>query len=150
MPTQGLVYADDLANKFKNLYKKLDHSTCKSDLINEIYDENVVFKDSFHTIESSQRFKEYCSALYENLNTCNFEFHKTWLTDEDAMLTWTMHFSHPRLQGGKIISVDGASEIKFKEKIFYHQDYFDGADLLYKHIPVLGSVISFLKKRMSN
>jgi hypothetical protein len=71
------------------------------------------------------------------------------VTESDAMLTWTMTFSHPRLRGGRSISVEGASEISFDEKVYFHQDYFDGGNLLYEHVPVLGSVISYLKKRMN-
>lgn len=141
--------ANILISEFKRLYENLDKTNCGSDLIDHVYDENIVFQDSFHTIEGINEFKQYCASLYENLASCEFVFHKSWINQGDAMLTWTMTFSHPRLKGGRLISVDGASEISFREKIYAHQDYFDGGDLLYEHVPVLGSVISFLKRRMS-
>jgi len=150
MSTTKLEHAHKLTAQFKTLYANLNHDTCSTDLIDHTYQHDMVFKDSFHTINNITDFKAYCGSLYQNINSCDFEFHKTWVTENDAMLTWTMHFSHPRLKGGKIISVEGASEICFENKIYSHQDFFDGGDLLYEHVPIIGSVIGFLKKRMSS
>jgi hypothetical protein len=150
MPLTKLERANELADQFRDVYANLNKSNCESGLIEHVYEENMVFKDSFHTINGIDDFKEYCASLYENLNACEFDFHKSWVTENDAMLTWTMHYSHPRLRGGETISVEGASQICFNDKIYSHQDYFDGGRLLYEHVPVLGSVISYLKKRMQD
>ena len=149
MTVEDTNKANQLIAQFKNLYSNLNHSNCNTNLIDQIYGQDMVFKDSFHTINGVEKFKAYCASLYENLNSCEFDFHKSWVGEGDAMLTWTMHYSHPRLRGGRVISVEGASEICFEDKIFAHQDYFDGGNLLYEHVPLLGTVISQLKKRMS-
>lgn len=66
------------------------------------------------------------------------------------MLTWTMSYQHPKLNGGKTIAVKGASQLNFDEKrIVRHRDYFDGGALLYEHIPLLKRVIFFLKNRLA-
>jgi hypothetical protein len=149
MTEKKLAHANKITAQFKRLYANLDKANCGSDLIGELYSEDMTFKDSFHSINGLDDFQQYCASLYENISACDFVFHKSWLTEKDAMLTWTMTYSHPRLRGGRPISVEGASEISFEEKIHFHQDYFDGADLLYEHVPVLGSVIGYLKKRMN-
>jgi hypothetical protein len=64
------------------------------------------------------------------------------------MLIWTMRYAHPRLNKGNEITLEGASHIRYEEKVYYHRDYFDGGRLLYEHVPLLGSVIKQLKKRM--
>jgi hypothetical protein len=149
MTAKKIEHANNVTAQFKRLYANLDQANSGSDLIDQLYSEDMMFKDSFHSINGRDEFKLYCASLYENLSACDFLFHKNWITENDAMLTWTMTFSHPRLKGGRLISVEGASEISFDEKIYFHQDYFDGGDLLYEHVPVLGSVISYLKKRMN-
>ncbi len=141
--------ASKVIERFKMLYEQLNASNSQSSLIDEVYRHDMVFQDSFHRIDGTQAFKEYCSSLYENLTSCNFVFHKEWLSDEGAMLTWTMHYAHPRLNGGKVIHVDGATELRFDDKVYFHKDYFDGGALLYEHIPLLGRVINQLKKRLS-
>lgn len=140
--------AKQLIADFKALYMQLDHSNCYEGILENVYDDSMVFQDSFHRIEGLEKFKDYCSGLYENLNFCEFEFHNEWITKTNAMLTWTMSYSHPRLKGSKTIRVDGATELIFKNKVTYHKDYFDGGELLYEHVPLLGTVINQLKKRM--
>ncbi|MFT7184737.1 MAG: hypothetical protein ACI84K_000103 [Pseudohongiellaceae bacterium] len=149
MTLRKLDHANQLTAQFKRFYENLNHDNYGSDLIDQLYHQDMTFKDSFHGINGLDDFKLYCGSLYENLSACDFVFHKSWVTESDAMLTWTMTFSHPRLRGGRSISVEGASEISFDEKVYFHQDYFDGGNLLYEHVPVLGSVISYLKKRMN-
>lgn len=140
--------AEELIAQFQHVYSQLNSTNCQSGLIDQIYHEHMVFKDSFHEIEGSQAFKDYCSSLYENLQQCDFVFHKHWIGKQDAMLTWTMHYAHPKLNRGRLISVEGATQLCFDDKIFSHQDYFDGGNLLYEHIPLLGTIIGQLKKRM--
>lgn len=138
-----------LIEHFKSLYRSMCAEDLQEELLKEVYAEDLLFQDSFHKIESRQAFLHYCAELYENLRSCDFDFHDQWVSDGQAMLTWTMTYSHPKLNRGKHISVQGASHIRFNEKVYFHQDYFDGGALLYEHVPVLGAVIQQLKKRMA-
>jgi hypothetical protein len=56
-----------------------------------------------------------------------------------------MKYAHPKLNKGRIITIEGASLIRFNDKVYYHRDYFDGGQLLYEHIPVMGKLIQTLK-----
>ena len=138
-----------LIEHFKSLYRSMCAEDLQQDLLNEVYAENLLFQDSFHKIEGRDAFLHYCAELYQNLKSCDFDFHDQWINGGQAMLTWTMTYRHPKLNRGRYISVQGASHIRFNEKIYFHQDYFDGGALLYEHVPVLGSVIQQLKKRMA-
>jgi len=60
-----------------------------------------------------------------------------------------MTYRHPRLNGGKDISVQGASRLEFRDgKVIQHRDFFDAGELLYEQVPVLRNVIGLLKRRM--
>ncbi len=138
-----------LIEHFKTLYRTMCAEDLQEELLEEVYAEDLLFQDSFHKIASRDDFLNYCSELYQNLKSCDFEFHDQWLSPGQAMLTWTMTYSHPKLNRGRVISVEGASHIRFSHKVYFHQDYFDGGALLYEHVPVLGSIIQQLKKRMA-
>lgn len=138
-----------LIEHFKTLFRTMCAEDLQEDLLEVVYADNLLFQDSFHKIESRAAFLNYCAELYQNLKSCDFEFHDQWLSEGQAMLTWTMTYSHPKLKSGRHISVQGASHIRFHEKVYFHQDYFDGGALLYEHVPVLGSIIQQLKKRMA-
>lgn len=137
-----------LIEHFKTLYRTMCAEDLQEQLLVEVYDEDLLFQDSFHKIETRDAFLKYCAELYQNLTSCDFEFHDQWVNEGQAMLTWTMSYCHPRLNGGREISVQGASQIRFNQKIYFHQDYFDGGALIYEHVPVLGRIIQQLKKRM--
>jgi hypothetical protein len=138
-----------LLEHFKSLYRAMCAEDLQKELLEVVYDEDLLFQDSFHKIESRAAFLDYCSELYQNLKSCDFDFHDQWISEGKAMLTWTMTYSHAKLNRGQHISVQGASHIRFNEKVYFHQDYFDGGALLYEHVPVLGSIIQQLKKRMA-
>ena len=61
----------------------------------------------------------------------------------------TMHFRHPRLRGGAPISVDGCSHLLWRDKVYQHRDYFDAGAMLYEHLPLMGGVIAWLKRRLA-
>lgn len=138
-----------LVDSFKTLYQRLNAETIGSGLIESVYDENMHFEDSFHQIDGREAFVAYCESLYENVQQIDFVFHEQWIKPGQAMLTWTMTYRHPRLKRGKDIAVQGASHLRFDDKITFHQDFFDGGQLLYEQIPVLGTLIQGLKKRMA-
>lgn len=163
MAIKSIVNADNvkathahlLVEKFKQLYREMSADDLKLPLIKQVYSEHMVFRDSFHHLHGRDQFVEYCQTLYENLSRCDFEFHEQWLSqgqthgEGQAMLTWTMTYQHPRLNRGKPINVEGATHLRFDDQINFHQDYCDGGALLYEHVPLLGTVIQQLKKRLA-
>lgn len=140
--------AKQLVNDFKTLYQTLNASNIHDGLIEKVYRDDVQFKDSFHEIDGINDFIKYCDSVYENVRYSTFDFHNEMISDDQAMLTWTMNYAHPQLNGGNNIAVKGASHILFSDKVYLHQDYIDGGELLYEHIPVLRWVIKKLKARM--
>lgn len=146
-------YAHQVVDRFQSLFQTLTADNSQGPLLDQVYQRNMVFQDSFHRIEGLPAFKDYCESVYENVTECGFNFHRRWVTEHDAMMTWTMSYRHPRLKKGRLIEFEGSSEIRFgldgdNFKVFYHRDFFDGGQLLYEHVPLLGSVIQKLKQRM--
>lgn len=134
--------------RFKALYHVLDAEHLAYEDFAAVYAENLQFVDSFHAIDGLDAYIAYCAEMYANLKMISFDFKDEFIKPSEAMLTWTMTYAHPRLNRGREISVEGASLLRFDEKIHYHRDYYDGGELLYEHVPLLGSVIQGLKKRM--
>jgi hypothetical protein len=63
---------------------------------------------------------------------------------------------HPKLNGGKTITVNGISHLLYQmdnessAKIFLHRDFFDLGQLLYENIPVIGAINRQLKKGLTS
>lgn len=130
-----------------SLYREFDSS--KSEVINTIYDENIVFTDPIHELQGLKAVEDYFSHIGKGLNYCDFEFVSTCAVDECAWLRWVMTFSHPRLSGGKPIAVNGASELRRADKIYSHIDFYDMGAMVYDNVPVLGNMTRFLRNRLA-
>ncbi|MBK8455381.1 MAG: nuclear transport factor 2 family protein [Thiofilum sp.] len=113
----------------------------------DIYAPDIHFQDPLHQIQGLEALQNYFAQLYTHLRSCHFVIKDVCHQEQQAFITWNMTFIHPRLQGGKEITVEGASHLRFEEKITFHRDYTDLGQMLYEHIPVLGSVIQLLKRR---
>ncbi|MEA2119527.1 nuclear transport factor 2 family protein [Halovibrio sp. HP20-50] len=134
---------------FCAFYNKLDN-TCTEKLY-EVYTEDVVFDDPLHHVEGRQALETYLAAMYANVERCQFVFHTQQLKDNQAFVVWTMTFVHPKLAGGRTINVEGCSALTFAAdgRVQRHRDYVDAGALLYEHIPLMGSAIRWLKKRLA-
>lgn len=131
--------------KLMALYQKLGAHNLA--LLDEVYSDAVVFCDPMHRIEGLSLLKEYFANLYQNLSSIDFVFHHVMDDGAQATLVWTMTFAHPKLAGGKPISVEGVSQIGYSDKVDFHRDYFDMGAMLYEHIPGLGALVRLVKNR---
>jgi hypothetical protein len=145
-----MMQAEEIIESFKQLYNTLNRDTVAIELLQQVYADDIQFEDCFHNIKGIGSLLEYFDNLYENVDFIDFYFENEWLKDDSCMLTWTMSYQHPKLNSGKLIAVQGASRLEFKQgKVISHRDYFDGGALLYEHIPLLNRVIFFLKNRLA-
>ena len=61
-----------------------------------------------------------------------------------------MSFSNPRLNGGEIIHVDGSSVLSIRDDLVeYQRDYYDMGAMVYEQLPILGSVVRYIRGRMA-
>jgi hypothetical protein len=80
---------------------------------------------------------------------CEFEFLDQLANDNQAFFRWRMHYYHPRLNAGQPLAVGGASLIKFNERIFYHEDFYDMAAMIYQHLPLVGWLVKKINARIT-
>lgn len=138
---------NELIKQLKATYQQLNAGNLA--LLTEIYTDDVEFIDPFHKVHGLPALKRYFANLYQNVDSITFAFGRCVIEQDKAMLTWTMTLIHRRLNGGKPVQVAGISELAFNSKIFYHRDYFDAGTMIYEQLPVLRSIIAFIKRRMA-
>lgn len=131
---------------FKGTFQRLN--TGSLHLLAELYSEQVVFQDPFRRIEGLSALRQYFAKLYQNAISTSFVFEEECTGKGKAIVSWTLSLRHPRLNGGDLIQVPGVSHIRYRNKVYYHRDYFDGGALLYEHVPLLGSIVRAVKRSM--
>ncbi|MDO3382503.1 nuclear transport factor 2 family protein [Gilvimarinus algae] len=131
-----------------------EFSTANLPAIMSLYQKSIVFTDPVSHLQGKPALERYFTAMAEGLDFCRFEFDQHVQSslsgaDSQAALFWTMHYAHPSVQGGKPASLSGSSHIRYtSEGIYYHRDYYDLGEMLYERLPVIGSAIRLIKRRM--
>ena len=135
-----------VVERFKQTYNRLNAQSLG--LLNELYSHDVVFQDPFRRLSGLPSLTEYFAELYRHVELSSFVFEDEVVQGNSAMLTWTMSLKHPRLNGGDVVTVPGSTHIRFRDKVTYHRDYFDGGAMLYEHLPLIGLVVRMIKERV--
>ncbi len=130
--------------QFRDYFKELDLKDLES--LHQIYADEIVFKDPIHEIRGIEDLKQYFAKLNKNLESGSFIFTDEAINHDKVYLSWKMKLSLKTPQ--KKIEVSGVSVLTIKDRITRHEDYFDAGQLFYEHIPLLGSIIKFLKKKI--
>ena len=137
----------DFLRRFAHSFATLDKHNLQ--LLNSLYSEDIAFTDPLHEVHGLPALRRYFAELYSKVSHLQFDFHSfDAVAEGEGYLRWTMSFHHPRLASGKVIRVPGCSHLMWHDKVYRHRDYFDAGALLYEHVPVLGRVVSWLKRRM--
>lgn len=141
------IVTPNIVEQFKQFYTDLTAVPLEN--IDQLYDPNVIFIDPVHEIQGVANLHAYFSHLCGNLQQCKFEFLDELVGDDSAYIKWNMHFRHDRLNGNKPVTVRGMSHIQFNGKVSYHEDSYDLGQMIYQHLPLLGSAVGFVNKRLA-
>lgn len=114
-----------------------------------IYDEAVVFKDPFNEVKGIRAVHTVFQHMYEMLDSPRFVI-KEYLGDADtAYVRWDFifHFKgdtkENRFEGVSRVQMNAAG------KIISHIDFWDAAEHVYEKIPLLGSILRFVKRKIA-
>lgn len=137
-------------NNFLEVYKHLNKNNLE--LLETIYAPEIHFVDPAHEIHGIDKLREYFKELYANVNEIDFTFSEMRTDQCEAYVQWQMCFIHPKLKRGSRICVDGVTFAQFRNdgKVIYHRDYFDLGSMLYEQLPLLGTIISSIKRRLGS
>ncbi len=117
--------------------------------VRSLYTSDVFFEDPAHGFQGIDALMAYFQSLFADVDRCEFRFHQQFAADSDIFLSWTMLLEHKRLKAGETVRVEGASHMKAREgKVYYHRDYFDLGAMVYENLPVLGRIVSLVRKRL--
>jgi hypothetical protein len=119
--------------------------------LEQLYSRDALFCDPLHEVHGLANIRRYFAQMYANVSELHFDFYAfDQISEGQGYLRWTMSYRHPRLAAGQLIRVEGCSHLLWSEaKVYRHRDYFDAGALLYEHLPVLGRVIGWLKRRLA-
>ncbi len=138
-----------------DLYRVIDFfqsiSVDSAQTLSLIYTEDVWFKDPFNEVQGLEQVSHIFTHMFEQVDAPRFVVTHSVLQDDQAFLTWDFLFRMRRFSDDEQC-IRGATHVRFASdgRVAYHRDYWDAAEELYEKLPVVGSLMRWLKTRARN
>lgn len=114
-----------------------------------IYAPEARFKDPFNAVQGCAAISAIFSHMFVALEAPRFVVIERISQGQQCFLTWEFRFRFKNYQQTTEQVILGASHIVFNEQglVSLHRDYWDAAEELYEKLPIVGSVMRWLKRR---
>jgi len=131
--------SDKTVKAFGDVFANLQNDQL-ADIVNEVYADNFYFNDTFRTIRDKQTLANYLQETGKTVESIDVTIDDIARSDNEVYVRWSMNMQFSVF--GKAINSDsvGITHLRFNEagEIILHQDFWDGADAFYQHLPVIG------------
>lgn len=137
--------APELA-RLVRFYEGIERASLRAQL-EQMYAPDAFFKDPFNEVRGVEPIVRIFEHMFEQVDAPRFVVTSTVLQGDDAFLTWEFLFRMKRFSKAPQC-IRGATRICFDANgaVKTHRDYWDAAEELYEKLPVIGSVMRWLKQ----
>ena len=117
--------------------------------ISTVYAEDAYFRDPFNEVTGIEKIRHIFADMFVRLDEPKFTIIETIEQPHGALLIWDFTFRIKSLKPQLDRRIHGTSHIRFAAdgRVQYHRDYWDAAGELYEQLPLVGSLMRYLKKR---
>ena len=114
-----------------------------------IYTTDAYFRDPFNDVTGIDNIRHIFADMFVRLDEPKFNIVETIEESHGALLVWDFTFRLKTLKPQLTRRIHGTSHIRFAAdgRVEYHRDYWDAAGELYEQLPIVGSLMRWLKKR---
>ncbi|MDB5931091.1 MAG: nuclear transport factor 2 family protein [Polaromonas sp.] len=135
------------ANRITDFFEHL--TPADIDRLGAFYTPEAYFKDPFNEVRGLTDIGQVFSHMFESLEQPRFMVTGCIVDGSQCFLTWDFLFHFKRHARGTLQTVRGGSHLLFNEAglVEFHRDYWDAAEELYEKLPLLGSLMRWLKRR---
>ncbi len=133
----------------QNLIDQFESLSLQSvDQLTNLYAKDALFKDPFNEVTGHDAIKHIFLHMFTQVDNPRFVISSVLEDDRHASLTWEFQFQFKSSPNQSEI-IKGCTWFTFNEHdlITEHRDYWDAAEELYEKLPLIGSLMKWLKKR---
>lgn len=146
-----MILQDDAMNKetITHFFETL-HQGASVESFSTLYDDTIVFKDPFNEVSGIKAVYGIFEHMYNTLNHPRFIIQEYVEHQNVAYVKWDFIFA---FKGEKEeINFEGVSRLEMNAdgKIITHIDFWDSAEHIYEKMPLLGTVLRFVKKKIQH
>jgi hypothetical protein len=117
-----------------------------------LYDPQARFKDPFKDVRGLTEIAHIFEHMFVALEAPRFVITGQIVQGQQCFLTWEFRFKFRNFQREAEQTILGGSHLQFSDQglITLHRDYWDAAEELYEKLPLVGSLMRWLKKRANS
>ncbi len=147
--SQPAVPIEDAVTAVVALFEQLSPAHVAQ--LDRYYAADSRFKDPFNEVQGVPAIRNIFTHMFATLRAPRFIVTGRVVQRDQAFLTWEFHFYFQRWNKQTEQCVLGASHLEFNPDglVVLHRDYWDAAEELYEKLPVLGSLMRWLRRQAS-
>lgn len=148
-PEKGSAMEKEAISRFENFLAHLDEKTAREQT-EKVYAPQAFLNDTLKTIHGSSAIRDYFIKTAEGLNSMTVVFDDVAVSGANYYFRWTMDTQMKHLAQGKTVRTIGVTLVRFdpQGRVLVHQDFWDSAQGVWDHVPVLGTVIRWIQSSL--
>lgn len=135
--------------RLTNFFETLTSDVSLEDF-KEVYAQNVHFRDPFHNVTNVGDVYEIFQQMFKRLDSPTFRVIEYIGKENVGYIKWRFIF---KFKGENALqSFVGVSRIMIdkEDKISEHVDFWDAGEHIYGKLPLLGTIIRWIKQKIQN
>ena len=115
----------------------------------DVYAVNARFKDPFNDVQGLDAIQGVFEHMFVALQQPRFVITRQVSQGDDCFITWDFYFYLASYRPSVEQKITGATHLVFDSdgRVRIHRDYWDAAEELYEKLPLMGSLMRWLKRR---
>jgi hypothetical protein len=117
--------------------------------IGAFYTDDADFKDPFNQVRGIPAIAAIFTHMFGQVDAPRFVVRETVLQGDAALLVWDFEFAFRKPLPAGPQCIRGCSHVRFAPdgRVAWHRDYWDAAEELYEKLPLIGSLMRWLRRR---
>ena len=118
----------------------------------DIYAQGARFKDPFNDVQGLDAIAHIFGHMFVALQQPRFVITRQVNQGDDCFITWDFYFYLISYRPSVEQKIAGATHLVFDSdgRVRIHRDYWDAAEELYEKLPLVGSLMRWLKRRANS
>jgi hypothetical protein len=148
-PPRGSAAEHAAIARFEKFLGHLDEKTAREDT-EKVYAPGAFLNDTIRTLHGAPAIRDYFIKTVQGLDSMTVTFDDVAVSGRNYYFRWTMDTRMKHLAKGKNIRTIGVTLVRFdpQGRVLLHQDFWDSAQGVWDHVPVLGTVIRWIQSRI--
>ena len=136
-------------DRFVDFVSEMSPATMRQK-VSQVYATDAYFNDTLKEIVGAEVIEEYMVGSMEATESVQVVVDDIAGTGGEYYVRWTMDIRFKKYNDGKIARSVGISHLRFNAsgKVVLHKDYWDAAGGLYEYLPLVGSMIRWIKGQL--